>query len=98
MYNRSLLNLGHVRHLWEKISTGGANQTGSFSYIGLSPTKKWTEKVQNQQALVHDSTNDRETCRFCNSNASLFDIETNEQITMEEIGQKLSAPVHKNVL
>jgi transcription initiation factor TFIIB len=57
-----------------KISTDGANQTGSISYNEL------TDKVQKQQELVQVSTNDRELCSLCNSDASLFDAETNETV------------------
>jgi transcription initiation factor TFIIB len=57
-----------------KISTDSANETGSISYNELR------DKVQKQQELVQISTNDRELCSLCNSDASLFDAETNETV------------------
>src|SRR5712691_11807735 len=63
-----------------KISTD-TTQKRSISYLAFSPTNEPMHRVQKkQEGLVQVSANDRDLCGLCNSNAILFDAETNETV------------------
>ncbi|MRN39422.1 MAG: hypothetical protein FIO02_00035 [Nitrosopumilales archaeon] len=62
-----------------KISTD-PHQKGSISYLAYSATNEPMHRLQKKEGLVQASANDLDICGLCNSNAILFDSETNETV------------------